>query len=146
LIGAIQVQGLETHPILMLKVSRPAAVDRALQIAGQTEVETFHVTLARLDNLALQLGSNVRLPAPPSALRLSGDIRLVDTGIKRSCYVEVDGQGQEQLRSYIASCELALGVSLGCESRVFHVTLTNAGGGGVRSSVGAVWEYPSIVL
>jgi hypothetical protein len=51
-----------------------------------------------------------------------------------------------RLREYLAACERILGLSLDQDRRVFHVTLSNAGDGAVRASVGAVWDYPSCVL
>lgn len=142
----IAVTGLETTPILSLRVTRPAATDIALALPGQSELEAFHVTLARLDDLGLALGADLALPKPPVELRLKDEVCLVDTGTKRACYVEVDEEGQVLLREYVAACELVLGISLGQDKRVFHVTLSNAGGGGVRASVGAVWDYPTRVL
>lgn len=142
----IAVTGLETAPILFLRVSRPAATDIALALSGQSEVQAFHVTLARLDDLGLDMGADIVLPNPPSELRLKDEVRLVDTGSKRACYVEVDEDGQVLLREYVAACERVMGLSLGQNKRVFHVTLSNAGGGEVRASVGAVWDYPARAL
>lgn len=144
--NTIAVSGLDTTPILLLRVSRPAATDKALTVFGQSPVESFHVTLARLDDLGLTLGIGEALPEPPAELRLKDEVRIVDTGYKRACYVEVDDAGQVLLREYVAACERVLGASLGQEHRVFHVTLSNEGGGCVRASVGAVWEYASRTL
>lgn len=140
---SVKILECRTSPILCLCVSPPAAIARVADIPGQTAVKEFHITLSRLDDLGLSLDGCVELPAPPERVWLSRDIKIVDTGLKRSCYVELDSASQDLLRAYLRRCEAVLGIHLLDEARIFHVTLGNAGGGGVRESVGAVWEHKS---
>lgn len=144
-VNAVQVLSLKTSPILQLLVSRPHGVERALNIEGQSEVESFHLTLARLDDAGIVLPSDLQFPPPPESIDLLDDVCFVDSGAKRSCYCEVSPASRVALRDYIKRWEVA-GVSLTDDDRVFHVTVSNAGGGAVRASVGAVWEHPSTRL
>lgn len=69
-------------------------------------------------------------------------MHLVDSGAKRSCFAKVSAEDQGLLRVYTQHCLELLGISAQVGlARVFHVTLTNGGGGEVRASVGAVWEH-----
>ena len=142
----ISILGLEVSPIICLQVSAPAALTKALTVPGQTAVHSFHITLARLDDLGLAIPPGVRLPAPPATVVLKDAVRMITTADKQACYVEVDDDGQRMLREYVAGCGKILGVSLGEAHRVFHVTLSNAGAGAVRASVGSVWDYPASTL
>lgn len=119
---------------------------RAACSPRQTLLAEFHITLSRLDDAGLTLENLASLPAPPEKVFLSQDIKIVDTGAKRSYYVELDPVSQETMKSYVRSCEAATGLSLLDEDRVFHVTLSNAGQGLVRQSVGDVWKYPFQIL
>lgn len=142
----VNILGVQAAPILCLQVAAPAQLAKALAVPGQSAVHSFHITLARLDDLGLVVPANLSLPAPPSAVGLKDEVRMVATGEKRACYVEIDDAGQQLLREYVARCGELLGASLGQNSRVFHVTLSNAGGGEVRASVGCVWDYPSQLI
>ena len=139
----IDVLGIRIAPIFQLLVSRPTAVDQALIVQGQVVVKGFHVTLARPDQMGLVLGENLALPKPPHILLLSDTVRLVDSGAKQSCYIEVDDLHQNDLRLYVRACEAVFGITLLNEARIFHVTVSNAGQGHPRLSVGEVWGYPS---
>ena len=142
----IDVLDIKTFPILKLLVSRPAATARAAGLPGQTEVESFHITLARLDDLGLTLPKDLHLPPVPTALTLKSEVRLVQSGAKQSCYVEVDEAGQQELARYVQACEAILGLKLHQDERVFHVTLSNAGAGSVRASIGDVWDFRSRIV
>lgn len=146
-IHELEVLALETFPILQLKVSAPAGLGRVLRVQGQVLVESFHVTLARPDKNGHTMAVGIaELPAPPKKLRLCQDIRFVRTAEKQSCFVELDATSQEELRAYVRRCEAISGLALYEAERVFHVTLSNAGGGLVQASVGAVWLHQSDVL
>lgn len=110
---------------------------------GQSTVEEFHVTLARLDDLGVMLDPHIVLPVAPATLALRDEVRVVATPTKRACYVEVDDASQALLREYVQACEAVTGLPLLDPARIFHVTLSNAGQGQVRASVGAVWEHLS---
>lgn len=140
--NSVRILERRISPILCLIVSQPEAAVRAARSPGQTLLEEFHITLSRLDDAGLTLENLVSVPAPPEKVFLSQDIKIVDTGTKRSCYVELDHASQEIMKSYVRSCEVAFGLPLLDEDRVFHVTLSNAGQGLVRQSVGDVWKYP----
>lgn len=143
--STIRVLQLSTDPILKLTVSRPDLTDLACALPEQSPVESFHVTLARLDDLDVVLKPGVTLPPPPPALRLKDEIRMVRTETKASCYVEVDAISQDELQAYVRACEALVGRPLFDENRIFHVTLSNADGGKVRGSIGNVWEHESWV-
>jgi hypothetical protein len=140
---SINVLSLKAQPILQLLVSRPAAADQAAMLPGQTIVEGFHVTLARLDDLGITLQTLPELPPPPQALVLCDELRVVDTGVKRACYVELAAESQLVLRDFVRQCEELLNIRIFDPQRVFHVTLSNAGNGDYRASVGDVWAFPS---
>jgi hypothetical protein len=130
--------------ILKLSVSRPAHTDKALSLKGQSELEHFHVTLARLDDLGLTVVGDVQLPEAPALLELEDEVYAVRNGEKLSCYAVFDAKTQQQLKAYVKACEISLGLTnLLDPNRLFHVTVSNAGGGEVRASVGAVWEFTS---
>lgn len=131
--------------ILKLRVAVPKQLtDIALEVSGQSEVSVHHVTLVRLDDLGIN-PAKVQLPAPPSVLELEESVWLVDSGAKQACVVNATAETQRCLKDYTLACLAALGLSQDCldASRVFHVTLTNAGGGEVRASIGEPWKYPS---
>jgi hypothetical protein len=138
----IEVMGLETHPILKLAVARPMLADVAAGVEGQTEIEMFHITLARLDDMGISaLPHADRLPQPPGLLHLKNEVQLVDSGQKRSCFVELTDEDQSRMKDYLLECEAITGVKLVDPNRVFHLTLSNAQGGAPRGSIGAVWEF-----
>lgn len=76
------------------------------------------------------------MPAPPPALGLKDAVWLVRSDSKEAWYVEVDEAVQIVLKDYVRACGAVMGVDLLDDARVFHVTLSNAGGGDVRASVG----------
>ena len=139
----VTVLSVKSNPILMLLVSPPAALARARAVPGQATVERFHITLARLDDQGTELPEFFTLPAPPKLITLSDEVRLVDSGKKQACYVEVSAASKQELLEYVKGCEAALGLSFAEPKRVFHVTLTNAGAGDIRASIGAPWEFES---
>lgn len=136
--------------ILQLRVGAPKdACDRALQVAGQHLVSSHHITLVRLDDLGRQAQSETgRFPEPPSVVDFMPEIFYVDTGVKQACYLVASDEMQRILRQYALECADFLGIGRDAvdEKRVYHVTLSNAGGGDVRASVGAPWEYPRQTL
>ena len=140
----VEVFAAVVDDIIKLSVSRPRQTNRALSLVGQTELEHFHVTLARLDDLGIAIQGDAQLPMPPASLRLDDKVYAVRDGEKVSCYVLLCAADQGQLRDYVRKCEERLGYSgLLDVDRLFHVTVSNSGGGGVRASVGSVWKHPS---
>jgi hypothetical protein len=139
-----EVQSVVVEGILQLRVKvPPAALEPALALADQTAVAVPHMTLVRLDDLGLTVGA-AKLPAPPRTIDLKPGLQLVDTGAKRSCFLVATAQMQRELRGYTLRCVEALGLEASAvhPKRVFHVTVSNAGGGDVRASVGSPWEFP----
>lgn len=140
----VRVIAVVLDGILKLSVSRPAHTDKALTLKGQSELEHFHVTLARLDDLRLTVAGEVKLPGAPALLGLEDEVYSVRNGEKLSCYAVFDAKAQQLLKAYVKACEISLGLTNLLDSnRLFHVTVSNAGGGEVRASVGAVWEFTS---
>lgn len=133
-------------PIIQFRVNAPKCLGVALRIPGQTAVESFHITLARPDDLGISTSAHAALPSPPIGIGLKSEVQMVRTAEKTSCYVEVDEPGQRLLAAYVRVCEEVLGCQLLDKNRVFHVTLSNAGGGAARASVGAVWEHSPLVV
>jgi hypothetical protein len=130
--------------ILQLHVIVPKeACNRVLQVAGQHLVSSHHITLVRLDDLGLQPQA-CRFPDPPAVIDFLPEVFYVDTGIKQACYLIATDEMQGILQRYALDCAefLEIGRDAVDEKRVYHVTLSNAGGGDVRASVGAPWEYP----
>lgn len=144
--STVIVTAVKSYPILQLLVTKPIGAEQACAHPGQSPVASYHVTLARLDDLGLILANAPALPEPPRVLALLPEVRLVRTQTKTSCFMEVDAAGQRELQTYVRKCGAALGFDLLDDSRVFHVTLSNAGKGDVRESVGAIWNYPSTVI
>ena len=105
------------------------------------------MTLVRLDDLGVTV-SPTDLPAPPQDIALVPQTYLVDTGPKRSCYLIATPDMQATLREYTLRCAEMLGLAPSAvdPNRVYHVTVSNAGEGEVRASVGSPWEYPAQTL
>lgn len=139
----ISVQACVAGNILQLKVSLPETLFiKAESVPGQTRLTSTHITLARLDDAGVTLAESTELPVPPFSLSVESDVFLVDSGTKRSCFVFISSEQQELLSTYTQQCLKQLGISsITDEHRVFHVTLSNAGAGELRSSIGAVWEF-----
>lgn len=138
---------VEKNGIVQLKVGRPARADVVAAATNQTAVSSFHITLVRLDDLGIDLPENLVLPVPPSQLMLEPTVYQVSCSKgKNSCYQRVNAEGQEQLRAYVKSLEELTGLKLQQDDRVYHVTLTNSGGGDLRASVGNVWLFESKAL
>lgn len=138
-----QVHSVVVQGILQLQVSVPKeAVARAQTVQGQALVETLHITLVRLDDLGVTVSSS-DLPAPPQHIDLVPETYVVDTGAKRACYLVATDEAQAMLREYTLHCAAMLGLDASAvdPNRVYHVTVSNAGGGQVRASVGAPWEF-----
>lgn len=139
------VEGVVASNILQLHVSIPTeAYSRVLELSDQSLVQSLHITLVRLDDLGVQ-ARDVELPMPPKTIDLLDDIFIVDTGVKQACYLVATPEMQDVLRSYALECADKLGLSHDAveAARVYHVTVSNAGGGDVRSSVGSPWEFNS---
>lgn len=139
-----QVHAVVVEGILQLHLSVPAdALSIAVSLDGQVALAKHHMTLVRLDDLGVAAPS-AELPAPPAYIDLLPDTYLVDTGVKRACYLVATDAAQHQLREYTLECAAKLGLPASAvdPQRVYHVTLSNAGGGDVRASVGAPWEFP----
>jgi hypothetical protein len=139
------VEGVVASNILQLRVSIPEEnYSRVLGLSDQSLVQSLHVTLVRLDDLGVQ-ARVVELPKPPETIDLLDDIFVVDTGVKRACYLVATPEMQDVLRSYALRCAEKLGLSNDAveAARVYHVTVSNAGGGEVRASVGSPWEFKS---
>jgi hypothetical protein len=139
-----QVHAVVVEGILQLHLSVPAdALATAISLDGQVAVAKHHMTLVRLDDLGVSV-SSADLPAPPAHIDLLPDTYLVDTVAKRACYLVATDAAQQMLREYTLECAARLGLSASVvdSRRVYHVTLSNAGGGDVRASVGAPWEFP----
>ena len=139
----VYVVEVKTQPIFQLVVTRPRIADKVSQSPDQTEIQSFHITLARLDDYGQEMPDAHLLPTPPATIELDDQLWLVDSGEKKSIYVRVTEHEQRRLQRYVEAC------SLGAESlldpnREFHITVSNAGDGGLRSSVGSVWDYESV--
>jgi hypothetical protein len=129
--------------ILKLAVCLPVDI----YVSGQSPVKTQHVTLVRLDELGYTI-SQRPLPPPPPKLCFIPEIRVVDTGEKRACYAVCAPADQATLAAYTSACLEALGLPESAlnPEREFFVTLSNAGRGDYRASVGAPWNYPYAVF
>jgi hypothetical protein len=145
---SISVQACVAGNILQLKVGVSEALFlKAESVPGQTRLTSTHITLARLDDAGLTLAESIELPLPTFSLSVESDVFLVDSGSKRSCFVVVSPDQQEQLAAYSMQCLQQLGIAPITDThRVFHVTLSNAGAGEPRSSIGAVWEFPKTLV
>jgi hypothetical protein len=142
------VEGVVASNILQLRVSLPAeACSSVFDLGDQSLIQSLHITLVRLDDLGVQ-AREVELPKPPQAIDLRDDIFLVDTGAKRACYLVATPDMQDVLRCYALECarRLGLGDDAVEAGRVYHVTISNAGGGDVRASVGSPWEFKSEII
>ena len=139
------VDGVSAEGIIQLRVRLP---ELRINVPDQAPVLAHHITLVRLDDLGLDGNGAAPLPPPPPAVELDGVVRLVDTGLKRSCYINCSEEWQAELVDYVRLCLRARGLPETAldPRRVFHVTLTNAGGGDPRASVGAPWEFDHTVV
>jgi hypothetical protein len=143
-----KVHSVVVDGILQLHLAvPPEALEAALALQDQAPVVVQHMTLVRLDDLGASVPL-VELPAPPSHVALVPQTYLVDTGVKRACYLVATDEMQTALREYTLRCAEALGLKDTAvdPSRVYHVTVSNSGAGQVRASVGAPWEYPAHCL
>jgi hypothetical protein len=139
---SIRVHGVIVDGILKLVVSRPPQADAALGVPGQTALSDFHVTLIRFDDHAVICPPDHSWPAPPPDLQLLLPLLFVNDGAKQSCYVQIDPPGQVLLHTYTQACAAAIGRPESYDTaRVFHVSVSNAGGGLPRESVGPVWDF-----
>lgn len=139
-----QVHAVVVEGILQLHLPVPAAaLTKALSLDGQVAISKQHMTLVRLDDLGVSV-SPADLPVPPAVVDLVPETYLVDTGVKRACYFVATETMQDVLREYTLQCAAQLGLSESAVDprRIYHVTVSNAGGGDVRASVGAPWEFP----
>lgn len=143
-VNSVAVRGV----LLLCVTMQEDAFAKALAIPGQTVIQEQHLTLVRLDDLGVCVPENVALPAPPKAIDMDEQVYMVDTGAKQSCYLVATRRMQEILQAYTVQCLSALGVGAGAldAKRIFHVTVSNGGGGEVRASVGAPWEFVSTPL
>jgi len=142
------VHGVVVDGILQLKLSvSDQALEKALTARHQMPVVTPHMTLVRLDELGTTV-TPAELPPPPQHIDLEPDTFLVATGLKIACYFIATAEMQVKLREYALKCAAVLGLDPSAvdPKRVYHVTVSNAGYGQVRASVGAPWEYPRQVL
>jgi len=142
------VHGVIVDGILQLKLRVPdEALEKALTARHQSAVVAPHMTLVRLDELGTSL-TPAELPPPPQHIDLAPDTYLVETGLKIACYLVATAEMQVKLREYALRCAALLGLDPSAvdPKRVYHVTVSNAGYGQVRASVGAPWEYPRQVL
>jgi len=138
-----QVHAVVVQGILQLQLSVPgSALAKALALEDQAAVAKLHMTLVRLDDLGVTV-SRSDLPVPPAYIDLEPETYLVDTGAKRACYLVATEAMQHRLREYTLQCAHILGLDPSAvdPKRVYHVTVSNAGGGNVRASVGAPWEF-----
>ena len=146
-----KVHSVVVDSILQLRLSvEDAVIAPALAVTGQSRVNTLHLTLVRLDDLGLTglPVATADVPAPPAAIELAPEIYFVDTGAKQACYLVATPEMQLELCVYAMRCVESLGLppSIVDPERVFHVTVSNAGAGQVRASVGAPWEFSRRVL
>lgn len=138
---------LSVFPILKLNITLPDYIAACIRIDGQVMVQQPHITLARFDDLGIQPDIDLStFPQPPEEIFIKHEVKLVINGQKASCYVEVTDKTQQALTEYVKKCEEHLGLSFLDPNRIFHATITNAGEGHPRSSVGDVWEYKSIIV
>lgn len=143
-----KVDSVVVDGILQLRLSvEDGVIAPALTVAGQSRVTTLHLTLVRLDDLGLTLAKG-NVPAPPTVVDLAPELYFVDTGAKQACYLVATPAMQLELLDYAMRCAESLGLppSVVDPARVFHVTVSNAGEGEARASVGAPWEFSRRVL
>lgn len=134
----VTVTGVSTEGILKLLVTRPTHLGHPMD--GQVEVQEFHITLVRLDELGVDIDAKL-LPKLPQQLGLENQLLFVDSGTKQSCFFNLLPEDQAFLKLWLRKVEFIMERPLIDLKRVFHVTVSNAGQGEVRQSVGSPWEY-----